>query len=268
MVGGAVRLAAPRFAWAGDLEGVTLGGERIHVQRGIQALVDRLLRVLPAGYPSPALAQLAVGVAELPVREAYARWAPSYPAEAHNGYMAVEQEALLQLLPDVTGAVVLDLACGTGRYAKLARARGAASVIGLDLSADMLLRARAVTSAVARGDLAALPFRDGAAGVIVSGLAVGHLRELGGAIAEFGRVLRRGGVVVYSDFHPASYGAGRRRTFAADGRQFAVEHHVHPLAAHEAACSAAGLVIESVLEPAAPDGVPAVLIIRARKRAL
>ena len=216
------------------------------------------------------VAQLTSVVAvELPVREAYARWAPSYPAEAHNPFMAVEQEALLDLLPDVTGAVVLDLACGTGRYAKLAGARGAAAVIGLDLSPDMLLRARAVTNAVARGDLAALPFRDGSAGVITCGLAVGHLRELGGAIAEFGRVLGRGGAVVYSDFHPASYEAGRRRTFAApDGRQFAVEHHVHQLAAHETACSAAGLVIEAVLEPAAPDGVPAVLVIRARKRAL
>jgi cytosine/adenosine deaminase-related metal-dependent hydrolase len=58
MVGGAVRLAARRFAWAGHLEPVTLGGERIHVQRGIRALTDRLVRVLPAGYPSPALAQL------------------------------------------------------------------------------------------------------------------------------------------------------------------------------------------------------------------
>ena len=163
------------------------------------------------------------------MREAYARWAPSYPAEAQGGYMAVEQEAMLRLLPDLTGAVVLDLACGTGRYAKLARARGAAAAIGLDLSPDMLGRARvaAMVISVARGDLGALPFRDGAAGVIICGLAVGHLRDLGGAIAEFGRVLAPGGTLVYSDFHPAAYGAGRRRTFAADGREFAVEHHVH-----------------------------------------
>jgi len=58
MVGGAVRLAARRFAWAGDLEPVTLGGERTHVQRGLLALTDRLARALPAGFPSPALAQL------------------------------------------------------------------------------------------------------------------------------------------------------------------------------------------------------------------
>jgi len=202
---------------------------------------------------------------ELQVREAYARWASSYPADAPSGYMAVEQQALLQLLPDVTGAMVIDLACGTGRYAKLARGRGAAAAIGLDLSQEMLRPARAVATAVARGDLTALPFRDGAAGAVICGLAVGHLPELAGAIAEIARVLKGGGVVIYSDFHPFAYHAGRRRTFAAGGRAFAVEHHVHLYAAHQAACRAAGLEIDAVLEPTGPDGVPAVLVIRARK---
>ena len=58
MVGGRVRLAAPRFAWAGDLEATKLGGERVHVQRGLHALVDRLAATLPTNFPSPALAQL------------------------------------------------------------------------------------------------------------------------------------------------------------------------------------------------------------------
>jgi malonyl-CoA O-methyltransferase len=204
---------------------------------------------------------------ELPVREAYALWAPSYAAEAHNPFMAIEQRALLQLLPDVTGAVVLDLACGTGRYAKLAGARGAAAAFGLDLSQEMLRPARAVATGLARGDLVALPFRDAAAGVVICGLAVGHLPELGGAIAEAGRVLKPGGVLLYSDFHPFAYHSGRRRTFAADGHAFTVEHHAHLYAAHQAACRGAGLQIEAVLEPAAPDGVPAVLVIRARKPA-
>jgi cytosine/adenosine deaminase-related metal-dependent hydrolase len=58
MVGGRVRLAAPRFGWAGDLEGVTLDGARMRVQRGVGALVDRLRKLLPPGFPSPALALL------------------------------------------------------------------------------------------------------------------------------------------------------------------------------------------------------------------
>jgi cytosine/adenosine deaminase-related metal-dependent hydrolase len=58
MVGGRVRLAAPRFGWAGDLEAATLDDTRLRVQRGLGALVDRLRNVLPSGFPSPALALL------------------------------------------------------------------------------------------------------------------------------------------------------------------------------------------------------------------
>jgi len=203
---------------------------------------------------------------ELPVREAYARWAPSYAAEAHNPLMAVEQGAVLDLLPDVAGAIVLDLACGTGRYAKLARARGAAAAIGLDLSPEMLRTGAGVATGVARGDLASLPFRTGAVGVVICGLAVGHLQRLDGAIGEMGRVLAPRGTLLYSDFHPSAYRAGQRRTFSADGARYAVEHHVHSHSAHLAACRAAGLDIDAVRELGGGNGVAAVLVIRARRR--
>jgi len=203
---------------------------------------------------------------ELPVRDAYARWAPAYPPAPHNRFMEVEQAALLELLPDVLGAVVLDLACGTGRYARIARDRGAAAAFGLDASPEMLRRARGLATALALGDLAALPFRSGTVDVIVCGLAVGHLRQLGGAFAEMGRTLRPGGTLVYSDFHPLAHRAERRRTFDVDGRRYAVEHHAHPVAAQQAAARTAGLDVEAVREVGkTEDGLPAVLVIRAHK---
>jgi len=58
MVGGRVRLAAPRFGWAGDLEAATLDGARIRVQRGLGALIDRLRDLLTVEFPSPALTLL------------------------------------------------------------------------------------------------------------------------------------------------------------------------------------------------------------------
>jgi malonyl-CoA O-methyltransferase len=221
-------------------------------------MFDRMSRILRSIRATPPV--------ELPVREAYARWAPSYAAEAHNRFMQVEQEALLDLLPDVAGAIVLDLACGTGRYSKIARARGAAAAIGLDLSPEMLRTGAAVATGVARGDLASLPFRTGAAGVVICGLAVGHLRQLDGAIGEMGRVLASRGTLLYSDFHPSAYRAGLRRTFSAGGARYAVEHHVHSFFAHQAACRAAGLEIDAVRELGGGNGVAAVLVIRARRR--
>jgi len=59
------------------------------------------------------------------------------------------------------GNRILDLACGPGRHAaELARWGG--QVVGFDLSRAMLLRARERSrGALVRGDMRALPFRDG-----------------------------------------------------------------------------------------------------------
>lgn len=49
------------------------------------------------------------------------------------------------LLPDLQGQRVLDLGCGFGWHCRYAREQGAVSVVGIDLSANMLERARAMT---------------------------------------------------------------------------------------------------------------------------
>ena len=50
----------------------------------------------------------------------------------------IERYSLLKLLGEVRGKSVLDLACGEGFYSRLVRARGAARVVGVDLSSGMI----------------------------------------------------------------------------------------------------------------------------------
>src|SRR5580693_1634045 len=109
----------------------------------------------------------------LGVREAYARLADSYPAEAHNAFLRLEQTTMLALLPDVGGKTVLDVGCGTGRYLKILRQRGAARIVGVDLSWEMLRKASG-RGAIARADLAALPVVSARFDVITAGLTVGY----------------------------------------------------------------------------------------------
>jgi malonyl-CoA O-methyltransferase len=201
----------------------------------------------------------------LSVLEAYARWAPEYPPEAHNALMRLEQKAVLSLLPDVTGKAVLDLGCGTGRYLKILRERGAAFVAGIDLSQDMLRPAR-VFGPIARADLQALPLRSRRFDVVTSGLVVGYLQSIASAVAEMSRVLAPGGTVIYSDFHPFAGVAGHQRSFSAGGKRFAIEYHVHLYGEHHAACRSAGLEIEEVREVLSESDspFPAVIVIRAR----
>src|SRR5258707_2538072 len=92
--------------------------------------------------------------------DAYALWAASYPPHAHNQIMTLEQAAMLRLMPILAGRVVLDLACGTGRYSLIAREAGAAMVIGTDNSAPMLQTGVAVTPNLnfAQSAMLVLPF--------------------------------------------------------------------------------------------------------------
>ena len=218
---------------------------------------------------------------ELPPAEAYRLWAPRYPPRAHTLLMQVEQRAVLDVLPPVRGRRVIDLACGTGRYA-LALGAQSARVVGVDLSLEMLTHAPADFPRV-QGDLRAVPLRGASADVVVCGLAVGHVRDLHAAMAEVARVLVPGGYAVYSDLHPGGRARGWRRDFrAADGRRYAVAFTAHQEAAHREALGGAGLALEVLHEACVGEDLartdpeaarfrrrwgdaPVVLVIRARK---
>jgi malonyl-CoA O-methyltransferase len=197
---------------------------------------------------------------------AYALWAENYPPRPHNALMEAEQRTVLALLPDVQGRSVLDAGCGTGRYLQELKVRGA-SAIGVDLSAQMLERARSVSNSVARADFRALPFGACAIDLVVCGLALGDVADLELALAEIARVMRPGGCVIYSVVHPNGEALGWSRTFESDGRTMAVEGFWHTADRHRRACAAAGLRIDQWCEPRLPalPAQSAVLVVRAGK---
>jgi demethylmenaquinone methyltransferase / 2-methoxy-6-polyprenyl-1,4-benzoquinol methylase len=89
------------------------------------------------------------------------------------------------------GALVLDLACGTGDFSRLA-ARQGYRVVGADLSAGMLAANREATPVV-EADAAQLPFPDAAFDGVVCGYALRNFTDLAATLAESARVLRPGG---------------------------------------------------------------------------
>jgi malonyl-CoA O-methyltransferase len=216
-----------------------------------------------------------------PTLEAYNRWAPLYPSVAHNPLMRAEQRSMVEHWPNVAGRRALDLACGSGRYARLLTETHAAEVIAVDFCAPMLARASAVSRV--RADMMSLPFVNGAFDVVISGLALGHSMNVQRWMAEVARVLRQGGTLLYSDFHPAAARAGLPRSFKDEhGRTWTVPHRRHELASQMEAAAAAGLTLETVDEirvgfefqerfPKSEEfyrqwhGLPLVLVVRARK---
>lgn len=197
--------------------------------------------------------------------DAYAAWAPTYPPHAHNALMEVEQTAVLELLPPVSGRRVLDAGCGTGRYMRLLAALGA-KVVGVDLSHAMVARARAIRLPLVRADMGAIPLASASCDVVVSGLVLPDVPELDRIVREWARVVRHRGVVVYSTLHPIGKDLGWTRTYQSLDGTRTLPAHWHTPADHHDACSRAGLEIETAREPGLTrDGQPVALVIRARR---
>jgi len=95
------------------------------------------------------------------------------------------------------GALVLDLACGTGDLCTELQ-RSGYRAMGFDFSHGML-SATTTTAPLVEADVLRLPLRDGAADGATSGFALRNVVDLGGFFSEIGRVVRSGGRIALLD---------------------------------------------------------------------
>lgn len=95
------------------------------------------------------------------------------------------------------GATVADLAAGTGDLC-IDLARTGLRPISIDLSYGMLAADRSGAPRV-QGDIARLPFRDGAVDGVTCGFALRNLVDLDACFAEMARVVRPGGRIALLD---------------------------------------------------------------------
>jgi len=119
---------------------------------------------------------------------------------------APEWPSVRALLPDLSGHKVVDLGCGFGWFCRWARGRGASDVLGIDVSDNMLVRARAMTKDTAityrRADLEELELPEAPFDLAYSSLAFHYLENLDRLLATVYRALKPGGRLVFSAEHP------------------------------------------------------------------
>jgi len=131
------------------------------------------------------------------------RIAPRYDALNRVISMGLDQRWRRRALDKVRlGARdrVIDLACGTGDFCELARARGA-TVIGVDFALQMLRagQARHLDFDSVQGDGEWLPFRSASVDVVTCGFALRNFVSLEAVMTEVARVLKPEGRVALID---------------------------------------------------------------------
>jgi SAM-dependent methyltransferase len=119
---------------------------------------------------------------------------------------AAEWPALRAMLPDMNGLRVVDLGCGFGWFCRWARERGAAQVVGFDLSQRMLAHARATTSdssiSYEVADLEQLDLPGARFDLAYSSLALHYINDAARLFGTIHQALVPDGLFVFSTEHP------------------------------------------------------------------
>jgi SAM-dependent methyltransferase len=162
------------------------------------------------------------------VRDGYDMWAASYD-DTPNPLVALDRRYTLNCLTAKPAGYILDAGCGTGAHL-LALRRAGSQPVGVDLSMGMLRIARDRLPGIplAQANLnEGLPLARGVFDAAVCSLVSEHLTNLRVFFADTLSVLRAGGRLVFSAFHPEMAAAGVEANFEANGCEYRLgaEHH-------------------------------------------
>lgn len=124
--------------------------------------------------------------------------------------------AILEAIGSCAGRKVLDAGCGEGYLARTLAGQGA-DVVGVDVSGGLIGVAGRCPAdgtgsvSYAHASVEALPVRDNVFDLVVGNHLFSHLPDPRWAVREFGRVLKRGGRLIFLTLHPCFYTAGSER---------------------------------------------------------
>lgn len=184
-------------------------------------------------------------------RTGYGEWVTTYEGTVEDAMDIALLERLVTPRWD-TVQEAADLGCGTGRTAAWLRAHGVGAIDGVDLTPEMLERAR-VRGAHRRlieADVASTGLETGAYDLAITSLVDEHLATLDPLYREAFRVVKPGGQYVLVAFHPHFIMASGMPTHFknAVGEEIAIATHLHLVSDHVRSALGAGWALVEMHE--------------------
>ncbi len=137
-------------------------------------------------------------------KEFFNRWSKTYDSSRTRFWMRHFQIPALREIQFLPGIKILDLSCGTGELLQTLyqKSKRSAKLYGLDISVDMLQKAREKLSpeiVLVQGDVHHLPFDNEEFDYVLCTEAFHHYHSQNQAVAEMNRVLRHEGKIIIVD---------------------------------------------------------------------
>ncbi|MEX6686392.1 class I SAM-dependent methyltransferase [Danxiaibacter flavus] len=174
------------------------------------------------------------GPVEKAPEKAYDLWAASYDMQPGNLMLDLDEIVFTNMLRNVSLShkKVADIGCGTGRHWNRLRQQNPALLYGFDVSSQMLQRLKekfpeAVTQKISGSKYSNIPA--GFFDVIVSTLTIAHMPHILDVISEWERILKPGGDILLTDYHPDALARGGKRTFQYHNHLISIKNFIYPV---------------------------------------
>ncbi len=174
-------------------------------------------------------------IAETEPDEGYDLWSESYDLQPDNLMLAYDELVFKAMSShvDFKYKIVADIGCGTGRHWREILDQKPLRLVGYDVSAGMLkiLKQKfpgAETYQCSDNNILE-NLGTSECDIIISTLALAHIQSPENAFAEWNRVLKPGGAILITDYHPVALAMGGNRTFTSGAKTISIKNYVHPI---------------------------------------
>jgi ubiquinone/menaquinone biosynthesis C-methylase UbiE len=168
------------------------------------------------------------------VEVAYDIWSESYDCQPGNLMLDLDELIFSGLIRDIDlrNKIVADIGCGTGRHWQKLYEKSPSLLWGFDVSPGMLHQLQlkfpdAKTQLIT--DNLLKPVVDSYFDCLITTLTIAHIKNAEDAVYSWSRVLKNGGDLIITDFHPTMLTKGGKRSFRHEYGSLSVINYIHSL---------------------------------------